>query len=262
MGDTGNRFKIRLRDVRQRYKRIRKRSRSLRETLRRLYRREPILKQFDALKGVSFAVASGETLGLIGRNGSGKSTLLKIIARIFPPTAGTVEVNGAVSPLIELGAGFHLDLTGRENVVLAGVILGFTRREMEKKLDPILDFAGLQDFIDTPLRTYSSGMAARLGFAVATEIDPDILLVDEVLAVGDVGFQEKCLARMNNFRRLGKTMVFVSHDMEQVRQVCDRVLLLHEGELLAEGKPDEVIRRYLDLLRELGPDRPLRQRIR
>jgi len=260
--DAGNHFKIRLRDIRQRYQRIRKRSRSFRETLQRLYHREPILKQFDALKGVSLTVAPGETLGLIGRNGSGKSTLLKIIARIFSPTAGTVEVNGAVSPLIELGAGFHLDLTGRENVVLAGVILGFTRREMERKLDPILDFAGLQDFIDTPLRTYSSGMAARLGFAVATEIDPDILLVDEVLAVGDVGFQEKCLARMNSFRRLGKTMVFVSHDMDQVREVCDRVALLHEGELLAEGKPEGVISRYLGLLRELGPNRPLRQRIR
>lgn len=261
MASAGNHFKIRLRDVRQRYRRIHKRSRSLRETLRRLYHRQPILREFEALKGVSLTVAEGETLGLIGRNGSGKSTILKIIARIFPPTGGTVEVHGQVSPLIELGAGFHLELTGRENVILAGVILGFTRRQMEEKLDPILAFAGLEDFIDTPLRTYSSGMAARLGFAVATEIDPDVLLVDEVLAVGDLGFQQKCLERMNNFRRQGKTMIFVSHDMEQVPAVCDRVVLLHDGAVLAEGKPDAVIARYRALIQELGPDRPVRERL-
>jgi len=259
MPGAPHQVKIRLVEVRQHFRKITKRSRSFRETLRRLYRRVPILKEFEALKGVTFSVGAGETLGLIGRNGSGKSTILKIIARIFPPTAGTVEVNGPVSPLIELGAGFHLDLTGRENVILAGVILGFTRRQMEEKLDSILAFAGLEDFLDTPLRTYSSGMAARLGFAVATEIDPDILLVDEVLAVGDIGFQEKCLERMTSFRQRGKTMVFVSHDMEQVRAVCNRVLLLHDGEVLAVGKPEEVIERYVALVRELGPDRPVRR---
>lgn len=259
MTGSSNRCKIRLHNVRQRYRKIRRRARTLRNALLRLYRRDPILREFEALKGISFTVTEGETLGIIGRNGSGKSTILKLIAHIFPPTAGTVEVNGHVSPLIELGAGFHSELTGRENVILAGALLGFRRREMEQKLDRILTFAGLEDFVDTPLRTYSSGMSARLGFAVATEIDPDILLVDEVLAVGDEGFRHKCLERMNNFRRQGKTMLFVSHDMDQVREVCDRVLLLQEGVVLTEGKPDQVIARYLELIRQVGPGAPVRQ---
>lgn len=251
--------KIRFENVWQRFHVVRKRARTLHSALVHLSARRLMQFELEALKGVSFAVPAGETLGIIGRNGSGKSTILKIIARIFPPSAGRVEVNGHVSPLIELGAGFHPELTGRENVVLAGVLLGFTRRQMEGKLDAILAFAGMEEFADTPLRQYSTGMLARLGFAVATEIDPDILLVDEVLAVGDEGFQRKCLERMNSFRRQGKTMVFVSHEMGQVRAVCDRVLLLHDGEVLAEGKPDEVIARYHALLREMGPGAPVRK---
>jgi len=236
--------------------------RTLREFVPALFRGRGWSPPFYALRDVSFRVARGETLGIIGRNGSGKSTILKLIAGVMAPSEGEINVYGRVSPLIELGAGFHPDLTGRENVFLNASILGMSRKEVSARFDEIISFAELWDFVDTPVKRYSSGMYIRLGFSVAVHSDPEILLIDEVLAVGDAAFQEKCLARMNNFRRLGKTMVFVSHDMDQVRQVCDRVLLLHEGELLAEGKPDEVIRRYLALLQELGPDRPLRQRIR
>lgn len=250
MPARSNHYKIRLENVRQRFRRIRGYARSVRGAFIWLSRGASIMHDFEALKGVSFVVQEGETLGIIGRNGSGKSTILKIIARIFPPTVGTVEVNGYVSPLIELGAGFHADLTGRENVILAGVLMGFTQRQMEEKLEGILAFAELEEFIDSPLRNYSTGMCARLGFAVATEIDPDILLVDEVLAVGDVAFQHRCLERMNHFRRQGKTMVFVSHDMNLVQQVCDRVLLLDQGQIVTQGRPDEVIARYHQLIQQ------------
>ena len=249
--------KIRLQDVCQRFRLFRK-GRTLQAAIVHLSTRQFFRYDLEALKGVSFAVPPGECLGIIGRNGAGKSTILKLIARIFPPTSGTVEVNGPVSPLIELGAGFHPELTGRENVMLGGVLLGFTRRQMAEKLDAILAFAGLEKFADTPIRQYSTGMLSRIGFALATEIDPDILLVDEVLAVGDEGFQQKCLERMNNFRRQGKTMVFVSHELSQVQAVCDRVLLLHEGQILADGRPDTVIARYHQLLQEVGPNSPVR----
>ncbi|MFQ5779019.1 MAG: ABC transporter ATP-binding protein [Terriglobia bacterium] len=246
-----NQFKIHLENVRQRFRRIRAHARSVRGALIWLTQGAAIMEDFYALKGVSFTVRPGETLGIIGRNGSGKSTILKIIAAIFPPTAGTVEVNGRVSPLIELGAGFHPDLTGRENVILAGVLLGFTQRQMEERFDRIIAFAELEDFIDTPVRQYATGMFARLGFAVATEIDPDILLVDEVLAVGDESFQHKCVERINQFRRQGKTIVFVSHEMPLVRSICDRVLLLDEGRIVTEGPPDAVIARYRTLIEEV-----------
>ncbi|MFQ5664692.1 MAG: ABC transporter ATP-binding protein, partial [Terriglobia bacterium] len=198
--------KIRFENVQQRFHKVRARARTIRGALQELIRGGSVVRYFEALKNVSFCVPAGETLGIIGRNGAGKSTILEIISRIFPPSAGTVEVNGQVSALIELGAGFHPDLTGRENVILGGVLLGFSRRQMEEKFERILAFAELKDFIDAPLRNYSTGMYARLGFAVATEIDPDILLVDEVLAVGDEGFQHKCLERINQFHRQGKTM--------------------------------------------------------
>ncbi|MFQ5694469.1 MAG: ABC transporter ATP-binding protein [Terriglobia bacterium] len=239
---------IRFQDVHQVFRLLRTHTRSLRGALIEFFRRSRLTDNFEALKGVSFTVAEGETLGIIGRNGSGKSTILKIIARIFPPTSGCVEVHGRLSPLIELGAGFHPELTGRENVILGGVLQGFTRKQMREKFERILAFAELEDFIDAPLRQYSTGMYARLGFAVATEIDPDILLVDEILAVGDEAFQQKCLERMAEFRRRRKAMVFVSHSMEQVRELCSRVLLLHDGQVLACGEPQAVIDRYHELL--------------
>lgn len=248
MPETASRPKIRFENVWQRFRLLHDRPHTLREAFISLYRQRPTAHLFEALKGISFTVPAGEALGIIGRNGSGKSTLLRIIARVFPPSAGVVEVNGHVSPLIELSAGFHPELTGRENIVLGGVLLGFTRAQMAEKLDRIVAFAELQEFIDTPVRQYSTGMLARLGFALATETEPDILLVDEVLAVGDEGFQHKCLERMNVFRRQGKTLVYVSHDMTTVASLCDRVLLLNQGEVLAEGRPEPVIARYHELL--------------
>ncbi len=245
--------KIHLHEVVQRYRIIHDRPATLRQAFAGLFRYHSSIHNFEALKGVSFEVRAGETLGIIGRNGSGKSTLLKIIAGIFPPTTGTVEVNGSVSPLIELGAGFHPELTGRENIILGGALLGVDPVEMEVKVASIVAFAELEQFLDVPVKQYSSGMFARLGFAVATEIDPDILLVDEILAVGDEAFQQKCLERMSNFRRQGKTIVFVSHDLSGVQSLCDRVLLLDNGRVITEGTPEEAIARYHELLHHPAP---------
>ena len=245
--------KVRLQQIVQHFRIVRDRPHTLREAFARRFRLGSNIGVLEALKGVSFSVASGETLGIIGRNGSGKSTILRIIARIYRPTAGTVEVNGHVSPLIELGAGFHPELTGRENAILAGALMGIAPVKMRKRLEAILAFAELSDFGDTPVKQYSTGMFARLAFAVATEIDPDILLVDEILAVGDEAFQRKCLERMNRFRREGKTILFVSHDMNLIRTLCNRVLLLEKGEIVMEGAPEEAIAHYQGLVGESWP---------
>jgi len=207
-----------------------------------------------ALKDVSFAVEGGQTLGIIGPNGSGKSTLLKLITRILEPTSGRIAVNGKVSALIELGAGFHPDLTGRENVFLNGSLLGMSRKEMEEKFEEIVEFTELGRFIDMPLKHYSSGMQMRLGFAIATSVDPDILLIDEVLAVGDEAFQRKCLGKIAEFKRRGKTIVFVSHDLDAVRELCSEVIWLDGGVVRARGGPDEVIAQYL---KDIGEEAPL-----
>ena len=207
-----------------------------------------------ALRDVSFAVERGRTLGIIGPNGSGKSTLLKLITRILEPTSGRVVVNGKVSALIELGAGFHPDLTGRENVFLNGSLLGMSRREMEEKFEEIVEFTELGRFIDMPLKHYSSGMQMRLGFAIATSVDPDILLIDEVLAVGDEAFQRKCMRKIAEFKRRGKTIIFVSHDLDAVRELCSEVIWLDGGVIRARGRPDEVIVQYL---RDIGEEAPL-----
>ncbi len=199
---------------------------------------------FTALQDVSFSVQPGETLGVIGANGAGKSTLLATIAGTIIPTSGRVESRGVVSSLLELGAGFHPDLTGRENVYLYGAILGMPRRVMRRRFDAIVDFAGLAGFIDQPVRHYSSGMYVRLGFAVAVQVDPDILLVDEVLAVGDAEFQQRCLAKMAEFRRLGRTLLIISHDLHTIRSVSDRILLLDHGVVRGLGAPGDCIARY------------------
>jgi lipopolysaccharide transport system ATP-binding protein len=202
-----------------------------------------------ALKDVSFEVERGEMLGIIGPNGSGKSTILKLITRILEPTSGRITVDGKVSALIELGAGFHPDLTGRENVYLNGSILGLSQEEMDARFKEIVEFAELERFIDMPLKIYSSGMYMRLGFAIAINVEPDILLIDEVLAVGDESFQKKCLAKIEEFKKQGKTMVFVSHALETVRKLCDQALWLEEGDIKSTGSPDKVIYDYLDDLR-------------
>lgn len=200
---------------------------------------------FRALEGISFEVRRGECVGVIGPNGSGKSTTLSLAAGVLRPSSGTVETAGRVCPLLELGAGFHHDLTGRENIVLNGVLLGMTRREVRERFDRIVDFSGLREFLDRPIRTYSSGMLARLGFSVAVHLEPAILLVDEVLAVGDAAFQAKCLDKIAEFQSRGVTILFVSHDMETVRRTCERALLFERGRLVADGSARAVVDRYL-----------------
>jgi len=202
-----------------------------------------------ALNDVSFEVQRGETLGIIGPNGSGKSTILKLITRILEPTSGRITVDGKVSALIELGAGFHPDLTGRENVYLNGSILGLSQGQMDARFKEIVTFAELERFINVPLKHYSSGMYMRLGFAIAINVEPDILLIDEVLAVGDESFQKKCLAKIEELKNQGKTMVFVSHALETVRKLCDQAIWLEQGEIQSVGNPDKVIYDYLDDLR-------------
>ncbi len=251
-------LKIRFDRVVQRFRIIHNRPATLRQAFAGILRDGSSVHDFEALKGVSFHVRAGETVGLIGRNGSGKSTILKIIAGVYRPTVGMVEINGHVSPLIELGAGFHPELTGRENVILGGVLMGRDPEEMESKLAAILAFAELEEFMHAPIKQYSSGMLARLGFAVATQIDPDILLVDEILAVGDEAFQQKCLSRMNHFRRQGKTIVFVSHDLGAIRSLCDRVLLLDHGQIVCEGPPQDMADRYHQLLAQPTANLPSR----
>jgi ABC-type polysaccharide/polyol phosphate transport system ATPase subunit len=201
-------------------------------------------KDFWALREVSFIIQPGETWGLIGHNGAGKSTLLKLIARVLRPSSGRVVVRGNVAPLLEFGAGFHPELTGRENIFLNGATLGYSRKEMEGKFQRIVDFAELWEFIDAPIRNYSSGMVARLGFAVATDITPEILLIDEVLSVGDEAFQHKSMGRMNEFRERGATMVLVSHNMATIEDRCHKAAWLDHGRLLAIGDPKEVIAEY------------------
>ena len=197
-----------------------------------------------ALKDVSFEVKKGETVGIIGPNGAGKSTILKLIAGVTKPTRGKITINGRVSPLIELGAGFHPDLTGRENIYLSGAILGLAKKEIDKKFKEIVDFAELWDFIDQPVKHYSSGMYMRLGFSIAVSIQPEILLIDEILAVGDTAFQEKCLDKMRDFQARGVTIIFVSHSLETVKNFCQRAILLKNGEVKREGKTGAVIADY------------------
>ena len=200
---------------------------------------------FPALRGVSFQVPSGQTLGVIGRNGSGKSTALKLVAGITKPTSGTVKVRGRISALIELGAGFHPEISGRENVYINGIMLGLSRREIERRFDEIVEFAELKDFIDEPVKNYSSGMYMRLGFAVAIHVDPDVLLVDEVLAVGDEGFTHKCLDKFGEFKRRNKTILLVTHSLGLVERFCDEALWLDQGQKRAEGDPTRVIGAYM-----------------
>jgi ABC-type polysaccharide/polyol phosphate transport system ATPase subunit len=199
---------------------------------------------FWALRDVSFEVQHGEALGIIGPNGAGKSTLLKLLAAITCPTVGEIVVRGRLSALIEVGSGFHPELTGRENVFLSGAILGMRRLEIARKFDRIVDFAGVGAFIDTPVKWYSSGMYVRLGFAVAAHLDPDILIIDEVLAVGDAAFQEQCLERIRELRRAGTTAVFISHDLAAMEQLCDRALLMQGGQIVRSGPTSDIIRDY------------------
>ncbi len=238
---------IRFEHVSKKFTLHRERARSFQElALSLLQRNHRSWEEFWALRDVSFEIAPGETVGIIGPNGAGKSTVLKLISRIIEPTSGRIEVRGRVGALLELGAGFHPDLTGRENIYLNGSILGLSRAEIHRKLDDIIGFAELERFIDVPVKHYSSGMYVRLGFSVAVHTDPEILLVDEVLAVGDAAFQRKCLERIGELRQEGVTILFVSHSADTVRALCNRALWLDEGCLIADDAAEVVVQRYLE----------------
>jgi len=202
------------------------------------------LQKLEVLKGISFSVMPGECVAVVGRNGAGKSTLLSLLARVYKPTSGGIAINGRVAPLLELGAGFHPDLTGYENIYFNSIILGLTRAQVRERIDKIIEFSELGEQVYAPTRTYSSGMLARLGFSVAVHVDADVLIVDEVLAVGDYEFERKCYARIDQFRANGGTILFVSHNMEAVRRVADRCVWLHQGLVRQVGLPGEVIPEY------------------
>lgn len=241
---------ITLEQVSKRYRLSQLGSKSIREELARLFVRngKPDKEEFFALRDVNIEIEQGEAVGFIGPNGSGKSTILKLLARIIYPTYGKITVRGSVASLIEVGAGFHPELTGRENIFLYGSIMGMRQADVRAKFDRIVEFAEIERFIDTPVKRYSSGMYVRLGFAVAAHINPHLLLVDEVLAVGDATFQSKCQERIEELRSGGMTIIFVSHDMTAVERLCNRIFFLQQGQIQAEGPPREVIARYYNAI--------------
>lgn len=210
--------------------------------------RRSVHDDFLALDDVTFDVPSGSTFGLIGSNGSGKSTLLKCLANIYHPNSGTITYSGKIAAMLEVGSGFHHELSGRENIFLNGSILGMSKKEVTRKFDEIVDFSGVEQFIDQPVKNYSSGMYVRLGFAIAINVDPDILVVDEVLAVGDAEFQEKCFHKFEDFKRDGKTVILVSHSMDTVKQMCDHAAWLNHGHLVSAGEAVPTIKAYMDSL--------------
>ena len=238
---------VKVENVTQSFRVIHERPDTMRELFSTFLRHKVSFRNFDAVKNVSLEVAQGQTVGLVGRNGSGKSTLLKLIAGVYKPTAGKVHVDGTLAPLIELGAGFHHELTGRENILLNGLLMGYSKAEMMSREQRIIEFAEIGEFIDAPVKQYSTGMHMRLAFAVATEVDPQILIIDEILSVGDASFQQKCFARIRSFRESGKTILLVSHNMQQIVEQCDRAVLLDHGTLLADGDPAEVVEAYKEL---------------
>ena len=225
---------------------------TLKEYLLKLVKHQLRFNEFFALKDVSFSVGRGEAVALIGTNGSGKSTMLKLIAGVMYPTKGEVKVHGTIAPLIELGAGFDIDLTARENIFLNGAILGHDRKFMREHFDEIVDFAELREFVDVPIKNFSSGMVARLGFAIATQVKADILVVDEVLAVGDYAFQQKCYRKMEELLSDGTTLLFVSHDANQVKQICQRAVWLNQGNVMNIGPADTVCDEYMEFVGNKG----------
>lgn len=237
---------IDLREVSVHYSVPQERVLTVKEYFIRWLRGRVVNQDLHALSHVSMQVGRGESLGIIGRNGAGKTTLMKVIARVLRPTSGQVDVRGMLAPLLELGAGFDMELTGRENVFLNGAILRRSRAEMQRRLPDIVRFAELEHFIDAPLRTYSTGMVARLGFAVATDLQPEILLIDEVLSVGDIEFQQKCIARIGEFLARGATLVLVSHSPDQVKELCKRTVWIHEGRVVMDGPSSDVVGAFVD----------------
>jgi len=242
-------------DVSIQFKRYREKNRMLRWTVLKMLKKRQLNESFWALKDVSFSIRPGETFGIVGENGSGKSTLLKLITGIMQPDSGSLTVKGRIAALLEVGAGFHPDLTGTENVYLNGAILGLTRAEIRSRFKEIVRFSELEKFIDTPIKFYSSGMYMRLGFSIAINVDPDILVIDEVLAVGDQAFQNKCLNRIRDFKRKGKTIIFVSHDLGVTNQLCSRAIWLDSGRVAARGSTQKVMDFYKEKIQKTEENR-------
>jgi ABC-type polysaccharide/polyol phosphate transport system ATPase subunit len=236
---------IRAEDLTQRFRVIHERPDTVRELFAKFLRKPVKYHDFEAVSHVSFTVRKGEMLGLIGRNGSGKSTLLKMIAGVYRPSGGSIQVEGAIAPLIELGAGMHHELTGRENIVLNGLLMGYSKSQMKEREQRIIDFADIGDFINVPVKQYSSGRYMRLAFSGATEVDPDVLVIDEILAVGDYPFQQKCFDRLKSFRASGKTILMVTHSVEQITKLCDRCILMEKGNLIFDGAPARAVELYV-----------------
>ncbi len=255
--DSGNDTAVEVNSVSKRYRIYHEKIPSLKQTILTL--RRTTYEEFLALDDVSFSVRHGETCGIIGPNGSGKSTLLKLMAKIIYPTSGEVIINGPLSALLELGAGFHPDLTGRENIYINAAILGMKKRDVDRKLNDIIEFSGLERFIDTPVKNYSSGMYMRLGFSVAVNVNPDILLVDEVLAVGDQAFQAKCYKVIYDFMKMGKTIIIVSHDLDTISDLCSKVIFLRDGKIIDMGKPLDIVSKYRAHIEELEKKRIIQQ---
>ncbi len=236
---------IQVEQVSVRYRMLQERVTTFKEYALRWMRGRNTYTHIMALRDISISIDKGETVGVVGANGAGKSTLLKVLAGILIPTSGIAAVHGSVAPILEMGSVFDSELTGRENIYLNGAMLGHSRRTMDEKMESLLDFAGIGDFIDSPLRNYSDGMVARLAFAIATDVDADILLIDEILAVGDKDFQQKCMERISTFRDRGITLVIVSHDLGQIEYLCSRVIWLEHGRIREDGKPGDILPRYI-----------------
>lgn len=240
---------IRLSNVSLKFKLQKEKTSSLKEFAIRLLTKNVSYSDFYALKNINLEIKKGESIGIIGKNGAGKTTLLRIVAGIYKPTSGKIYTNGKIMPIIELGAGFDMELTGKENIFLNGIILGMTRKEVEEKYDEIVDFSGLKDFINSPLRTYSSGMVLRLGFSIATSINPDIILLDEVFAVGDEEFKKKCVKKIKEFKENGATFLFVSHNMNLIKDLCEKAILLDKGEIKFIGNVVNITNKYIELVK-------------
>jgi ABC-2 type transport system ATP-binding protein len=255
--NSGNDIAVAVNSVSKTYRIYHEKVPSLKQTILTL--RRTTYEEFSALKDISFSVKHGETCGIIGPNGSGKSTLLKLMAKIIRPTSGEVIINGPLSALLELGAGFHPDLTGRENIYINAAILGMRKKDVDRKLDDIIEFSELERFIDTPVKNYSSGMYMRLGFSVAVNVNPDILLVDEVLAVGDQSFQSKCYKVIYDFMKNGKTIIIVSHDLDTISDLCSKVIFLKDGKIVDMGKPLDMVSKYRAYVEELEKKRIVEQ---
>ena len=245
---ASDRVRIRVENVSVTYRTSLEKQPTLKSTLLRLGRRERVVREIQALKNVSFTVPHGKVMGVVGANGAGKSTLMRTVAGILPPNSGRVEVNGRVSTLLSLGVGFNRKLTGRQNVVLGGLAAGLTRAELREKYDEIVDFAELEDFMDMPMRTYSSGMYGRLAFSVAVNMDPDILLIDEALSVGDAKFRRKCAGKMRELCSEDRTIMLVSHALGSIKELCDSAIWMHGGELRMWDEPERVVKTYTHFL--------------